>query len=101
DTYSAIDLGHQLYVAAGSGLPTLVNALRVTTNQPGNEAENESSSSLDIGPRRVTSVQDVHTMPNRWFGYEAVDLLILPTGNRDYLTALLGEGESRKEDLRE
>ena len=40
-------------------------------------------------------------LPDRWFGYDAVDVPLLPGGNRDFLLTLLGDKTQRKQALAE
>jgi hypothetical protein len=55
------------------------------------------------GPRGYCSFveHDVHQLPDRWFGYESVDVAVLTTGRRDFVSELLNEREHRKEALAE
>jgi hypothetical protein len=98
DSYAAMELGHQMFLAVGSHLPGLRSALN--PKDP-NRPEGEPAETRDQGPRHVTSVDDVRSLPNRWYAYEAVDLLILTTGDRDFLTALTNDREGRKEAIAE
>ena len=50
---------------------------------------------------KTAAVEDVHSLPTRWFGYDAVDELILPTGNGPFLADLLKDRQGRKEALAE
>jgi hypothetical protein len=92
DTFTAMDAGQQLFVSIGSKVPSLRRALNP------NEKDNDEVIK-ETGRRRVTAIEDVRMMPNQWFAYEPVDLLILPTGNRDFLNALLNERQGSKEAL--
>ncbi|MCS6850274.1 MAG: hypothetical protein NZ700_03775, partial [Gemmataceae bacterium] len=70
-----------LYVTLGSDLPGLRQAL----GRGPDPAEN------------VGCLTAVEQMPEHWFGYGGVDLLILTTSNRDFLVAL---GAGRDERMR-
>jgi hypothetical protein len=99
EDYHGLDLGQQLYLSLGSRLPSLRRALLPKPSQTTNDDDEIEGDKRD-GPRRVASVDDVRMLPNRWFVYEAADLVILSTGNREgFLTDLLNEREGRKEAL--
>lgn len=95
DTPIALRLGQQLFLTVGSNLPGLRRALSPSPKQNEEEAFN------DAGPRQVTRVDAIGLLPNRWFAYEPVDLLLLCTGNRDFLMDLLNDRQGRKEALAE
>jgi hypothetical protein len=99
ETYVSIDLGHQLYLAVGSRLPVLRQALKGAANPTQGDVEGDDISGKETGPRHLDVIEDVRTLPNRWFAFEPVDLMIVTTGNRDFLTSLLNEREQRKEAL--
>lgn len=90
---AAMMLDQQLLLVVGSGLP----GLRAAVSKGGDE---ENVVGSDEQPRQLVQVDDVRMLPSRWFGYESADLLILSTGNRDFLTALAGE-KSRMDALAE
>ena len=100
ENFGSVAFGDVLYLAIGSRLPALRKALAPPTNQAQGEGE-EDIFAKDSGPRRLAVVDDWRQLPTRWFGYDPVDLLILTTGNRDFLTSLLGDRENRKEALAE
>ncbi|HLJ98208.1 MAG TPA: hypothetical protein VKU02_33930 [Gemmataceae bacterium] len=95
--FLALQLDQQLYLALGANLPGLRTALN-----PASKADAEDSPMpRENNPRRLLQIDDIRMLPNRWFAYDAVDLLILSTGNRDFVTSLLNEREGRKEALAE
>jgi hypothetical protein len=61
------------------------------------------SQAEQMGPRAYVGVvdRDVRELPDRWFGYDTVDLALLCTSRRDFVTDLLNEREHRKEALAE
>jgi hypothetical protein len=91
--FVAMGLDQQLLLAIGSGLP----GLRQTLN-PKDAAEGDDAVLPKESNRRLLQIDDVRMLPNRWFAYESVDLLVLSTGNRDFVTALLAE-KGRQEAL--
>src|SRR5262249_16658131 len=50
---------------------------------------------------RTAYADDFEALPTRWFGYDAVDLVILTTGNLDFITKLLNDRSNRREALAE
>src|SRR5262249_918939 len=81
-----------LYLGIGSRLSGLKRA-----------AYNESQATNQMGPRDYVGVvdRDVRELPGRWFGYDTIDLALLCTTRRDFVTDLLNEREHRKEALAE
>jgi hypothetical protein len=65
-----------------------------------NRANQPNAGNL-LSRRRAAYVDGVDRLPTRWFGYDAVDLMILTTGNRDFLLSLLNDQQHRKEALAE
>ncbi len=61
-------------------------------------AETESRTA---GACRLAAVDNVQALPDRWFGYSAVDLVILPTANRTLIDQFLQADNDRKQALAE
>jgi hypothetical protein len=90
-TYDSLIPGDVLYLTVGSRLSGLRRALTA-----------QNAESTAAAQTRFAYVdRDVQALPDRWFGYSSVDLLILTTGNRDFTSLLLNERENRKEALAE
>jgi len=89
---NAILLDDLLYLGIGSRL----SGLKRTTY-------NESQVEQQMGPRAYVGVvdRDVRELPDRWFGYDTIDLALLCTSRRDFVNELLNEREHRKEALAE
>jgi hypothetical protein len=51
--------------------------------------------------RNLAFLESVERLPDRWFGYEAADLIILPTGSDKFVTDLLEDQSGRREALAE
>jgi hypothetical protein len=98
-----LDLGQHLYLTLGSRQANaIVPALNPKEKQRPGTPDTADDEDFNRGDRKVTSLDDIRMLPNRWFGYDPVDLVVLTTGNRDgFLTALLNEREGRKEALAE
>jgi hypothetical protein len=106
EDFIAMEFGAQLYLTLGSRKSgVIMRALnpppKVQRVQAGDEPIEVSEDSFhgEAG-REATSVEEIQMVPNRWFGFDGVDVLLLTTGNREgFLTALLNEREGRKEAL--
>jgi hypothetical protein len=92
DVFAAIPLDHHLYLTLGGRVPGLKRAIA------GQVVQHDEQTAY-AGPEHVATIDDIRQFPNRWFGYESVDLLYLSTSDRDFLTAFLNEREGRKEAL--
>jgi hypothetical protein len=94
------DLGRQLFLAIGNRLPSLRRAFAQMQGPTKSTTDDEGSGLDDRDSQRQLAVTDaVNVLPNRWFAYEPIDVIILTTGNRDFTTALVNEREGRKEAL--
>jgi hypothetical protein len=91
-TPNAVGADDLLYLGIGSRLSGLKRT-----------AYNESQAQQQMGPRAYVGVvsRDVRELPDRWFGYDTIDLALLCTSRRDFVTDLLNEREHRKEALAE
>jgi hypothetical protein len=92
--FEALDFSKQIYLTLGSSLPDLERAL--VRLKAGAERETEP---MEQRTHYLVHADDVIQLPTRWYGYEAVDLLVFPTGNRAFLKDLLADREQRKEAL--
>ncbi len=92
--FPAIALDHHLYLTVGGRVPGLKRAIAGQVGQPANDEQTAYA-----GPEHVVALDDLRRFPNRWFGYEAVDMMYLTTSDRDFLTAFLNEREGRKDAL--
>lgn len=78
--------GHTLYLALGSRLPGLRRSLlsdQLLANQDDDNFTDER------GSRRLAFLDSVRDMPDRWFGYDAVDIVVLTTSGDSFVTQLL------------
>src|SRR5438309_2353633 len=78
---NALNLGDSLYLTVGSRLPGLRQVLW-------DRAKQANAANL-LTRRRAAYVDRVDRLPTRWFGYDGIDVMILATGNRDFLLDLL------------
>jgi hypothetical protein len=84
ETAFGLDPAHYVYLTLGGRLPGL--------RLPGTSEKTGSTSRRSD----MVSVGDVGGMPARWFGYQGIDLAILPTGNPRFLDDLLNDARARK-----
>jgi hypothetical protein len=77
--YQALDFSNRLYLLIGSHSADLDLAVRPLDPDP--EKRKHYSACVD----------QVSQLPDRWFGYEGVDLVILSTGDRIFLNQLLAD----------
>ncbi len=91
EPFFALDLNEQLYLSLGAQLPNLHQAL---VEMAGNQEDKSTN------PRHLAHETEVHRLPTRWYGYSAVDLLILTGDNKTFLENLLRtENKDRREAL--
>jgi hypothetical protein len=81
-----------LYLTLGARLPGLKQSLLPPKSQD-NPAEVEPA---DEVVRGLAFIDAVGQMPDQWFGYEAADALILPTGNKDFIEKLADPASAGK-----
>jgi hypothetical protein len=96
-TYAPLDLGQQLYLTLGGPLEDFRQALPALDKH-----RNRPATSLRS--RLAYSLDRVEDLPTRGYGYEAVDLLLFPTGGprqASFLKDLLKDREGRKQALGE
>jgi hypothetical protein len=91
ETFSALDPGDGLCLTVGSRLPGLRQAV---TGQPDMDKQGIPNPRI-----RAAYIDDVGMLPTRWYGYGSVDLVILTTGKRRFVEALVADDKNRKEAL--
>jgi hypothetical protein len=79
-----------LFLAAGAGLSQLKRAAEKLDRPEGKEAEVDP----EAGRRQFVFADEVSLLPDRWFGYDAVDVVVLATGKRDFVNQLAQDSES-------
>lgn len=79
-----------LYLTVGSRMPGLRQAFQTAENQNNGKWNfNENAAFLDR----------IHQLPDRWFGYDGVDLIILATSKRnDFLMSLANPRQLRRRE---
>lgn len=81
--------------------PLCYNVLALGARLPGFDLPKPTSSApsqqptdaglLRNGKVELTAIADFEQLPDQWFGYEAADLIVLPTANAEFLDRLFGE----------
>ena len=90
DQYTSLDIDAHLYLSLGSRNTDLQRAVR-----PIGQADEKDDFRFD-SQRRVAFETDVERLPDRWFGYSGVDLIVLSTENDKFLKALANADEQLK-----
>jgi hypothetical protein len=80
-----------LYLTLGSRLPALKLAA-----QPEAAADKDED---DVAVPGFAAIERVADMPDRWFGYDAVDAIVLTTANTDFVNQLLAMDQARRDAL--
>jgi hypothetical protein len=97
EKFDYLSLNEILYLSAGSRL----SGLRRMANLVNQEAEKQGSPRSQYYHPRTAYVDDIEGLPARWFGYDAVDVMFLTTGNREFTTKLHDDQGHRREALAE
>jgi hypothetical protein len=79
---SAINLGDSLYVSLGGRLTDLQSAVTEMNGKHEDHTTELRQAGYEI---------DMRALPERWFGYDGVDLLVLTTDNKEFLDKLAEE----------
>ncbi len=79
-----------VFLAAGGGLSQLKRSGE-KLDRPG-----DKGAEPDQGRRQFAYADDVADLPDRWIGYDAVDVVVLGTGKRDFVLRLAEDGESAR-----
>jgi hypothetical protein len=90
-----------LYLTVGSRLPGLKKTVREAGKKPqGEQADNEAGQDDAAGKPGFAYAETLAEMPDRWFGYDAADVVVLTTAS-DFVNQLLQEGETARTALLE
>jgi hypothetical protein len=80
--------GDVLFLGAGAGLSQLKRAAEKLDKPQGKDDD-------DKARRQFVFAEEVSSLPDRWFGYDAVDVVVLATGKAEFVTALAGDAARR------
>jgi hypothetical protein len=80
-----------LFLTLGARLPGLRRAVQPAAKE--NEADD-----AEHGIRGFAVIENAALLPDRWFGYEAADVVLLATGGEGFVRSLLEDGDSARRD---
>jgi hypothetical protein len=87
---SNLSPGDALYLVLGSRLPGLGGALKEDANA------GEQNQLDERGPRKVSYLDNARDLPDHWYGYDAVDVVILTTASDSFVRQLLEQKAARR-----
>jgi hypothetical protein len=85
-----------LYLTLGSPLHGLKVAPKPGATEPTPQPEDQGE---DVPVAGFASIDNVADMPDRWFGYEAVDAIVLTTSRDPFVEQLLNMDKARRDAL--
>ncbi len=99
--FQPVELGEHLYLTLGDRLPGFQESLLVMLGKADKKAQKDKDGIFPAGidvieetrPRFAFSESNAHNLPTVWFGYNAVDLMVLVTANDKLLDKLNGDRE--------
>lgn len=80
-----------LFLGAGAGLAQLKRSADKLDKPDGKDAPD-----LDQGRRQFAIADEVELLPDRWIGYDGVDVVVLTTGKRDFVLKLAEDSEAAR-----
>jgi hypothetical protein len=83
---------HVLFLGAGPGLSAFKRASEKLDRPPGKPQDDDE----DRARRQFVFAEDVSALPDRWLGYQAVDVVVLATGSETFVSRLLEDGEAAR-----
>ncbi len=93
----SVDIDRHLYLVLGRKIPELHKAVKRLNQGAG--AENDGGPGTDNNARQVVFKTDITQVPEKWFGYNGVDLLILATENNGEFLHALNDSPERIEAI--
>lgn len=96
---NALDLNTHLYVCLGARMPDLQDTLRAMSPRKGQDF-GPGGQRGDTWPRYAGFENEVSELPENWFGYQGVDLLLLSTKDRQFLEELAKPNDASQARLR-
>src|SRR5262249_42843948 len=97
----SLGIGNVLYLALGARVQGLAQALlepsRLGPVAPGGNEDNQEVDAKDTKGRFVAYLDDTKQLPKRWFGYDSADVVLLLTGDRNFIIDVLNDHQVNKE----
>jgi hypothetical protein len=92
-----------LYLTVGSRLHGLKVAPRpdAPPDRQGNPVQEGEAPAEDVPVPGFASIENVADLPDRWFGYEAVDVIVLTTSSDAFVKQLQDMSQARRDALLE
>ncbi|GEM_PF-6709654 len=95
---AALDLHTHQYISLGERIPDLQAALAAQSQR--RQGGQGPGGVADTFPRYAGFENDANNLPEHWFGYHAVDLLILSTKDKEFLLQLGKDNDTSRERLK-
>jgi hypothetical protein len=92
--HEVVEAADVLFVTLGARLPGLRRAVVPADNQ---NADNPNADE-NAGVPGFAAVEDVALLPDRWFGYDAADVVVLATGSEAFVGGLLKDDAAARRD---
>lgn len=89
DPYEAEPLEDLMFLSVGTPLSSLRSSIAAQVEAI--EGKDLPNPRAHANSARVSYVDNFELLPNRWFGFEPVDLMIITTGNADFVSNLVGQ----------
>jgi hypothetical protein len=101
DFSGIVENGGVLWLTLGSKLPGLRRGLyRKPAQQPGQEDLGlPDDDSMDSEFRKYAAIDSLDQMPRHWFGYQAVDVMVLTSSDERFIQALIADQSGRTKAL--
>lgn len=93
ETFSAAHAGDVLFLSVGARLGGLIAGIK-----PQAEQNIGNQEAFLRAARSSGFIDDIAQLPTQWFGYGSVDLLILTTGNPEFIGNLLNPRENQRQE---
>jgi hypothetical protein len=87
---AVVAAGDVLFLGLGPGLTQLRRAGEKLDKQGAPEAQEQ-----EAARRQFAFAESVEQLPDRWIGYDAVDVVVLGTGHKEFVERLLGDAARR------
>ena len=97
---NALELHTHQYISLGERIPDLQKALEALSQRPQQQNFGGQPGFKDTFPRYAGFEAEVGNLPEQWFGYHAVDLLILSTRDKEFLLELAKDNDASRDRLK-